>query len=105
MFETNLSQILLKLANNDLYSDKNNILEALQMLKDSLESTDANITSKMKDCVDAHQFDDIKQLADLLADVTKFANGLSVYDVYSSDKHYPDGFTISNTTRSIETVA
>lgn len=102
MCETNLSQILVKLANNDLYSDKNNILEALQMLKDSLESTDSNITSKMKDCVDAHQFDDIKQLADLLADVTKLANGLSVYDVYSSDKHYPDGFTISNTTRSIE---
>lgn len=57
MFETNLSQILVKLANNDLYSDKNNILEALQMLKDSLESTDANIASKMKDCVDARQFD------------------------------------------------
>lgn len=102
MFETNLSQILVKLANNDLYSDKNNILEALQMLKDSLESTDANIASKMKDCVDARQFDDIKQLADLSADVTKLANGLSVYDVYSADDHYPDGFTISNTTRSIE---
>lgn len=57
MFETNLSQILVKLANNDLYSDKNNILEALQMLKDSLESTDANIASKMKDCVDARQFE------------------------------------------------
>ena len=102
MFETNLSQILVKLANNDLYSDKNNILEALQMLKDSLESTDANIASKMKDCVDARQFDDIKQLADLSADVTKLANGLSVYDVYLADDHYPDGFTISNTTRSIE---
>lgn len=102
MFETNLSQILVKLANNDLYSDKNNILEALQMLKDSLESTDANIASKMKDCVDARQFEDIKQLADLSADVTKLANGLSVYDVYSADDHYPDGFTISNTTRSIE---
>ena len=102
MFETNLSQILVKLANNDLYSDKNNILEALQMLKDSLESTDANIASKMKDCVDARQFDDIKQLADLSADVTRLANGLSVYDVYSADDHYPDGFTISNTTRSIE---
>lgn len=102
MFETNLSQILVKLANNDLYNDKNNILEALQMLKDSLESTDANIASKMKDCVDARQFEDIKQLADLSADVTKLANGLSVYDVYSADDHYPDGFTISNTTRSIE---
>lgn len=72
------------------------------MLKDSLESTDANIASKMKDCVDARQFDDIKQLADLSADVTKLANELSVYDVYSADEHYPDGFTISNTTRSIE---
>lgn len=102
MFETNLSQILVKLANNDLYSDKNNILDSLQMLKDSLDGADANIADRMKDCIDARQFDDIKSLADLSSEIHELANGLSVYDVYLSNEHYPDGFTISNTTKSIE---
>ena len=102
MFETELSQILVKLANNDLYSDKNNILDALQLLKESLDGADANIADRMKKCIDARQFDEIKSFADLSSGIHNLVEVLSVYDVYSSNEHYPDGFTISNTTRSIE---
>ena len=99
---TGIASMNLKGANNDLYSDKNNILDALQLLKESLDGADANIADRMKKCIDARQFDEIKSFADLSSGIHNLVEVLSVYDVYSSNEHYPDGFTISNTTRSIE---
>lgn len=89
-----LSLLLTKLCNQNLFDAKNKILSGIDTIRDALNDVENQIKCEMHKCIEEDRLEDINKLKKIKEEASSVEKTLAVFNLYREDKKYPTGFSI-----------
>lgn len=102
--EEKLNNILISLANEKMYDDKNAILDVLELLNEEFDNIKINLKEQMKNYIDEEKIDNIDNLRKIFKEISELQTEIKQFNTFKTDKSYPNSIKIKETEKTLERI-